>query len=283
MKLFTLLLGAAIAWGQQTLPPADPTVITIGSEKITKSQFELIVASLNEQQRAQAQTPAGKRRLAEQISELKVLAQDARQRKLDQNPRAQTLMALQTDQVLAQLAFQDLSNSSKPDDAALHAYYDAHKQDWETVKARHILIRMQGSRVPLKPNEKDLTDAEALAKAQELRAKIAGGTDFAEVAKAESDDTGNAPMGGVLDPFGRGSMVKEFETAAFGLEVGKLSEPVKTAFGYHLIMVDAHDTKPFEGAKGEIEQKMKPEMAQKGLEALKKKTAVVYDDGYFGK
>ena len=283
MRILTLLLLAVAAWSQQTLPAPDPTVLTVGEEKITRSQFDQIIAGLNPQQRGQAQTPAGRRRLAEQIAELKVLAKDARERKLDQTPRAKTLLTLQSDQLLAQFAFQELTNDAKPDDAALHTYYDTHKQEWETVKARHILIRMKGSRVPLRPNEKDLTDEEALAKAKELRAKIAGGADFAEVAKAESDDVGNAPSGGVLDPFPRGTMVKEFETAAFALEPGKLSEPVKTAFGYHLILVDAHETKQFDAVKGEIEQKMKPDLARKNLEEMKKKTNVVLDEGYFGK
>ena len=58
MKYFFLLLGAALAWGQlQTPPPpADPVVITIGEEKITKSQFEQIISTFPEQQRAQLQT-----------------------------------------------------------------------------------------------------------------------------------------------------------------------------------------------------------------------------------
>jgi hypothetical protein len=64
MKYFFLLLGAALAWGQlQTPPPpADPVVITIGEEKITKSQFEQIISTFPEQQRAQLQTgPARKK------------------------------------------------------------------------------------------------------------------------------------------------------------------------------------------------------------------------------
>lgn len=283
MKFLYLLLGAAIAFGQQTPPATDPVVLTVGTEKITKSQFELILLGLPEQQRAQAQTPAGRRHLAEQLVELKVLAQDARERKLDQSPRARTLLALQADQVLANIDFTDLGANMKPDDAALHAYYDAHKQEWEEVSARHILIRMKGSPVPLRPNVKELTDEEALAKATELRAKIVAGTDFMEVAKAESDDTGNAASGGDLGSFAKGRMVPAFEKAAFALEIGKVSEPVKTQFGYHLIRVDAHSTKPFDDVKADIAAKMKPEMAQKGLAALKEKSPVVYDDTYFGK
>jgi peptidyl-prolyl cis-trans isomerase C len=284
MKYLVLLLGASFAWGQQTPPPADPVVLTIGAEKLTKSQFEQIIDSLPDQEKAQAQSPAGKRVLAERLSELKSLAQEARQRKLDQSPKVQTQLALQTDQLLARMVYQEFGNSTKPDDAMLHDFYNKHKQEWEEVKARHILIRTQGSQVPLKPGQKDLTDGEALAKAKEIREKIVAGGDFAKLAADESSDAGTAANGGQLDPFGKNSgMVPAFLQAAFALEPGKVSEPVKTQFGYHLILVESHGTKTFEQVKPEIEQKIKPEMAQKGLEELKKKTNVVYNEGYFGK
>jgi peptidyl-prolyl cis-trans isomerase C len=283
MKYLLLLLGAAAAWGQQTPPPADPVVITIGSEKITKSQFEQIIQSLPAQQQQMVQTPAGRRQLAEQLAEVKTLAQEARVRKLDQSTKVQTQIKLQTDNLLAGMLFQDLGNTTKPDDAALHAYYDEHKAEWEQVTARHILIRFKGSSVPLKPDQKDLTDDEALAKVKDLRAKLVAGGEFAAVARAESDDTGTGQFGGELGSFAKGQMVPEFDTVAFTLEAGKVSEPVKTQFGYHLIMVDSHATKSFEDTRAEIATKMKPEMAQKGLEALKQKTKVVLDDTYFEK
>jgi peptidyl-prolyl cis-trans isomerase C len=283
MKYFFLLLGAALAWGQlQTPPPpADPVVITIGEEKITKSQFEQIISTFPEQQRAQLQTGPARKKLAEQLADLETLAQEGRARKLDQEPKVKADMKLQADRVLAQHTYQELLGSAKPDDADLRAYYAAHKQDWEQVKARHILIRTKGSQAPARPGQKDLTEEEALAKANDLRAKILAGASFADLAKAESDDTGTGANGGELGFFGKGRMVPQFEKAAYAQEVGKVGEPVKSAYGYHIILVEEHTTKPFEEVKNEIEQKIKPEMAQKGLDALKKKTNIVFDDVYF--
>jgi peptidyl-prolyl cis-trans isomerase C len=77
-------------------------------------------------------------------------------------------------------------------------------------------------------------------------------------------------------------MVPEFEEAAFALKVGEISEPVKTQFGYHLIEVEEHSSKSFDDVRGEVAEKIKPEMAKKGVEELKKKTAIVYDPAYFG-
>src|SRR5438093_795614 len=104
-------------------------------------------------------------------------------------------------------------------------YYDAHKSEYERVKARHILIRFKGSPVPA-GDKKDLTEEEALAKSKALREKIAGGADFATLAKAESDDTGSGANGGDLNFFGHGQMVPAFEQVAFKLPVGEVSEPV---------------------------------------------------------
>jgi peptidyl-prolyl cis-trans isomerase C len=283
--LVSLPLIAALAWGQaKPAAPAadDPVVLTVGTEKITKSQFERLVDALPDQQKAAVQTPDGKRKLAEQYGEMKALVQDARAKKLDQTPVIKTRLAMQEDQVLANAAYQELGNS-KPDAAAVKSYYDAHKAEWETVKGRHILIRFKGSQVPLKLNQKDLTEEEALAKAIDLRTKIVGGAKFADLAMSESDDTGSGANGGDLGEFSKGQMVPEFDAAAFVQKIGEVGQPVKTAFGYHIILVEARTTKTMEEARPEIESHMKPDMAQAGLDAIKKKTAITLNDAYFAK
>jgi|TARA_B100000749_G_scaffold279681_1_gene273266 foldase protein PrsA len=65
--------------------------------------------------------------------------------------------------------------------------------------------------------------------------KIKNGEKFGKLAKEFSTDTGSAKRDGNLGFFGRGKMVKEFETAAFNLQVGQISEPIKTQYGYHII------------------------------------------------
>ena len=69
----------------------------------------------------------------------------------------------------------------------------------------------------------------------------------------------------------------------FKAPVGQVTEPIKTAFGYHLILVEDRKAKPFDEARGEIEQKIRPEMGQKAIDGLKTKTPIVYDEKYFGK
>lgn len=84
---------------------------------------------------------------------------------------------------------------------------------------------------------------ETLVEIQELRRRIVeDGEDFATLAIEYSDDTGSGMAGGDLDWFGRGRMVPPFDEAAFGLEIGDVSEPISTTFGYHIIEVLDKDT-----------------------------------------
>ncbi len=280
MQRLALLLAAASVWAQQTPAASDPVVLTVGDQKITQSQFERIVTTLPEQAQTQAKTPEGRRQLADQLVELKVLAQQARAQKLDQTPDIQARLEIDAEQVLASAVYHVLST---PDSAAMHAYYDAHKGEMEQIHARHILIRFQGSAVPLRLGQKDLTEPEALQKSKDVRAKIVAGAKFAEVAQTESDDVGSGQNGGDLDTFGHGAMVPEFETAAFALKVGEVSQPVRSAFGYHLILVETHTTKSYDEALPEILKSIGPAAADKAVEALKAKANAVYNDAYFGK
>lgn len=259
----------------------DPYVIKIGAAGIRKSEWEQFLAGLPEQVKAQATGP-DKRRIAESYGELMMLAGEARKRGLDQDAKNKAQMKFQADQFLASTLFRELQNTVTVDDAAVLAYYNEHKNEYEEVKARHILIRFKDSKVPLKPGQKDLTKEEALAKAKELKAKIEGGGDFAALAKSESDDTGSGAAGGDLGKFGRGQMVPQFETAAFAQPVGKVGEPVESPFGYHLILVEEHKSKALDEMKEEISNRLKPDMAKKQVENLKKGNPVVVDEAYFG-
>jgi parvulin-like peptidyl-prolyl isomerase len=86
------------------------------------------------------------------------------------------------------------------------------------------------------------TEEEALALATEIKQQLDAGGDFKALAIQYSDDAGSKAAGGELGWYGRGEgLVQEFEDAAFALEVGKVSDPVKTQFGYHIIQVTEKD------------------------------------------
>jgi peptidyl-prolyl cis-trans isomerase C len=141
------------------------------------------------------------------------------------------------------------------DEAAVQAVYDAQMQSFQPqpeFSAAHILVADE-------------------AKAKELKAEIDGGADFAVVAQANSSD-GSAANGGDLGWFGLGQMVPEFEAAVTGLEVGAVSEPIQTQFGWHIVKLnDKRESAPpaLDAVRGEIENQLRQQALQTRIDALR--------------
>lgn len=260
--------------------PPDKVVITVGELKITAAMFNQIIDTLPQQVQAAARG-ANRKQYAETLVKIFALAQEGKRRKLDEAPGYKIQTMFQASNMLAGKVFEQINNETSSTEEGLRKFYEEHKTEFEQVKARHILIRMKGSPVPIRTGGKELTEEEALAKVQEIRKKLVAGEDFGELAGKESDDTSSGSNGGELGAFRRNSMVPEFEEVAFKLNPGELSEPLKTQFGYHLIKVDSR-VNSFEDAKTEVERRMKPEMAQKAVADLEKKSNAVYDPEFFG-
>ena len=127
----------------------------------------------------------------------------------------------------------DLKADPSISDSDLRRYFDAHKADFDR-RSRAVVSVISIPRV--------VTAADSAAvrnRALALRAEIAAGTSFEDVARRESSDSASAVNGGDLGPGVRGRFVGPFEDAAFALPVGQVSQPVATSFGYHLIRVDS--------------------------------------------
>jgi parvulin-like peptidyl-prolyl isomerase len=266
----------------KTMPvvPPDRVVVAVGDMTITAAQFDQIIEALPEQYRSVARG-SGRKQFADNIVRIAVLAQEGKRRKLDESPLYRTQSTFQDANILANMTYAEIGKNTKLDEPDVRKYYEAHRSEFEQVHARHILIRVQGSPSPVRPGQKDLTEEEALAKVQDLRKRILAGEDFAKLAREESDDSGSGANGGDLGSFRHGQMVPTFEQAAFAMQPGDLSEPVKSPFGYHLIKVEAKESKSFEEVRPEMERRMRPEQAQKALEELQKKTKVVLDPDFF--
>ena len=273
--------GAPGAAPKPVLTEPNKVVLTIGTFKMTEAQFESLVDALPAQYQSFARGPQ-KRQFVESLVQLKLLSTEAEKRGLEKQSKVQEQIQFQRENLLAQAMFESLQETIKVDDAAVKAYYTAHLNDYESVKARHILIRVKGAPMPGPEGKPELTDEQALAKAQDIRKKLAAGGKFEDLAKAESDDSGSGAQGGDLGEFKRGMMVPPFEEAAFKQKVGEVGEPVKSPFGYHVIRVDEHKSKTLEETRGEIEKTMRPELARKEVDALRQKATVTIDDGFFG-
>lgn len=135
--------------------------------------------------------------------------------------------------------------------AAIEKYHKENLVEFskpERVQARHILLRSGEKR----------SEDEALKAITELKKK-ATPQNFAKLATDNSEDPGSKAKGGDLGEFDRGRMMPEFEEAAFGLKEGQISEPVKTSFGYHLILTEKKfpaSVEPLEKVKRDIARKL---------------------------
>ncbi|EIT85858.1 protein export protein prsA [Fictibacillus macauensis ZFHKF-1] len=147
-------------------------------------------------------------------------------------------------------------------DADIKKAFDEQYKGKEEVKARHILVK-----------EKKLAD--------EIKAKLDKGADFAELVKKYSTDTGTKNNGGDLGYNPKGKMVPEFDKAQFSLKKNEISKPIKTNYGYHIIQVLDKREPSLEDKKKELtdalkQQKQKP--ITEILENLEKKANVKFND-----
>ena len=133
----------------------------------------------------------------------------------------------------AQQMFAVLTQVDEPDEKQVRAFYQEHRAEMsrpEEIRVRHILVKV--------PQGADASTVEAARlRLQTLHTSVREGADFASVARTGSEDA-SASAGGDLGYFARGRMMPEFEAAAFALKPGAISEPVRTAVGWHLILLE---------------------------------------------
>jgi peptidyl-prolyl cis-trans isomerase D len=176
--------------------------------------------------------------------------------------RFQTEENVDLEFVEVQLA--DIASTVEVDETEVRAFYEASLDRFQTAeerRARHILISVNADR----------DDAGAAALAGELADRLAAGEEFAALAAEYSDDPGSAKDGGELGWSGRGVYVPEFEEALFALDVGQVSAPVKTQFGYHLIELEelrSGSLQPFEEVQADLTQELQQQGAEDGFYEL---------------
>ena len=266
---------------------------------------ELIVKTLIEQEAQKRSIKVTDKDIDEAIKEIidKLGSKEALDEALKQNgiTTAQFRKDLKTEVKMKKLA-QSLG-SSDVSDAEAKKFYDTNKDKFkmpERVRASHILISANPEEiteiVKSEPNNAKLDDAAIKAKvnaeiksreakAQTLLAEVKKNPkDFAKLAKENSEDPGSAKQGGDLGFFAAADMVPEFSKAAFSMKPNTISDkPVKTQYGYHIIMVTdraAASTEKFDKVKDNIKayisNQKQVELVDNLVESLKKTAEIKY-------
>ncbi|NDL67192.1 peptidylprolyl isomerase [Anaerotalea alkaliphila] len=199
----------------------EKTVLaTVAGQEITKDQMVQIMRNLPQQQAMEVSTEAGRKMLLEEMIAGELFYLQARDKDMESDPVFQQILAETKKGLLQRYAIQKLMEDIQVEFEEVAAYYNENGNEFlaeAQVQAKHILV-----------------DTEELC--SQVKEEIAGGLSFEEAA-AKYSTCPSKQRGGDLGTFGRGRMVPEFEEAAFALEVGEVSAPVKTQFGYHLIQV----------------------------------------------
>jgi peptidyl-prolyl cis-trans isomerase C len=182
--------------------------------------------------------------------------------------------------MIEQLLEKHTADIEKPGEKEARSYYDANPQRFEEperVRASHILIATEA-------DESEAQKAEKRTEAAGILDEIRNGADFAVMA-AQYSDCPSKERGGDLGYFSRGRMVPEFEQAAFGLEVGAVSDVVETRFGYHIMKIAEHTdarTVPFEEASEGIMAMLENQRRQEAMngyaEELRSEAQIEYVD-----
>ena len=225
----------------------EKILASVGGLQVTEADVAAMMQALGPRAERYA-TPEGKRALVEELVAQKLFLLDARKNLLEAEPAFQARLKQAKDQLLTEYAIRKAVDRADVKEEEVRAFYDENLDKFtqgETVNASHILV-----------------DSEE--KANEVIAAINGGKTFEEAA-AEYSSCPSKDAGGNLGEFGRGQMVPEFEEAAFSLEVGVISAPVQTQFGYHVIRVNAkNEAKPisYNEARESIYQKLTADKQQ---------------------
>jgi peptidyl-prolyl cis-trans isomerase C len=278
---FTLLPHAVLAApkGQPARDASAEVLAQIGKKVITKADFEARIAALPPEYQNRLKTDAQKKEFLEGFIQAQLLAMEAKTQKMDKKKAIQTRIEDMTTSILAQeYARQVLAKVAKTTDEEVKAYYEKHKSSFlspATVSAQHILVKVDAAAKP-----EDVKAAQA--KAEGIKKELDAGADFGKLAEKYSDDPGSKAKGGDLGFFAKERMVPEFSQAAFKMKKGEISNPVKSAFGYHIIKVndirtekqmDLKEATP--RVRSQLENQARQEAVNKEIDQLKKKYNVM--------
>ena len=165
------------------------------------------------------------------------------------------LPELVRDQLTEEALREDIAAEIEPSEDDLQSFYDENIDRYDQTKASHILL---SKRAQAESVASELQDAKA-NEIEEL---------FAEQARKLSEDAGSGKKGGDLGYFGAGQLVPEFEEAAAQLEIGEVSDPVQSEFGFHIIRLTDQRLQPFEEVRDQIAQELSGAEAEDAFQEL---------------
>lgn len=199
----------------------NKVLAVVNGKEITEQDMKMTAARFPSDKQGFLATEEGKKQLLDQMISFELLYNFGKDNGLEKDQIYLTQLESAKKEILTKVAMDSILAKVSVSDKEIEEYYEANKEQFKdqgSITARHILVQSK-------------------EKAEEVKVKIQEGMSFEDAAKEYSSCPSKA-QGGSLGNFTRGRTVPEFEEVAFNLEVGVISDPVKTKFGYHLIKVE---------------------------------------------
>jgi len=265
---------AAAPQAGATTVEASEVVATYSGKKLTSADVVQEIERLPGPSRAYLSAPDRKRQFVENMILNDLLFAEAQKAGYDKDPDIEKQLADMRKRLVVQRLMREYQTPPTITDEDAKKYYDDNPNLFSTtqIKASHILVKDEDT-------------------AKRLHAQlVADPSKFAELAKQESIDKTSGAKGGDLGKFGQGRMVPDFERVAFSLKPGQLSDPVKTQYGWHIILVSEREEgerKPFDQVKEQIKTALRNKQLQDAVQAkfdaLKKSANLKIDDAALAK
>jgi peptidyl-prolyl cis-trans isomerase C len=256
LRYFLVIPALAVAFSVASNAPEaaaqDKVLAKINNQTITENDLKEMVASFPDKS---YQTPEGQSKALDYLVNIHVMAAEAQKQGLDKDPEIQRLLAYTTKDLLARVYLDKVTkNLPTPTEAEAKAYYEKNREQFvipESVLLRHVLVK---------------TEKEA----KEVLDRLKKGEKFGDIANQVSICPSRA-KGGSLDWLPKGTLVKEIEDEAFAMKNGQISGPIKSRFGYHVLLLEdkrAPQETSFEQVKDSIIERLKFEGQQEQYEKL---------------
>lgn len=260
--------GPAAAPESKAAEKVDKIIGKVDGAEIFESELDVMLNSLSPQQRQQI-IGGGREKAIKDYLEFRLVAAKAKLEGMDKADWFLKKAQFAVNQVLVKdyLAREaDLLQKREPlSEEAIKAYYESNKDAFRTpgkFSARHILVKVkaEGS------SEPGLSEEKARERILECAEAFKKGGKWEELAKKYSDDSGSKDKAGLYEETTFGQFVPEFEAAVRKQEIGKLGEPVKTKYGYHLIQVETRqdgELQEFDKVKDKVKQRANIDVQEK--------------------
>ncbi|HLY62716.1 MAG TPA: peptidylprolyl isomerase [Terriglobia bacterium] len=256
-----LSLTGQRAWPQEPSVPApfrpvdpnDRIVITVDDLTMKGADVEKFIDSLPPQYRAYYRGP-GRAQLPQYLVQMKVLLEAAQKDNLQDLPEVKEAISIATSSIMADAERKHLEEKIPVSDKDIEDLYQKKKLDYEEVRIRHIVIPTDTRSIDLPGGATGppVPEAEARKKLEDLRKQIAAGSDFAQLAKANSVDASTANDGGDMGYMNRQNLLPPIANAAFALNPGQVSEVISTPYGLEIIKVEDRHTKPLSEVRQDL-------------------------------